>query len=75
LYPTGEEFREYLHDISTKYNLDHHIQLNTDVTEMRWTEDDAQWEVELQHVVPSTGDLSTRIEKKSLASQVASLSS
>jgi hypothetical protein len=60
LYPTGEEFREYLYDISAKYNLDQHIQLNTDVTEMRWTEDDAQWEVELQHLVPSAGDLSTR---------------
>jgi cation diffusion facilitator CzcD-associated flavoprotein CzcO len=60
LYPTGEEFREYLHHISDKYNLGPHIQLNTDVTELRWIEADAQWEVTLQHLVPGTGDLSTR---------------
>jgi cation diffusion facilitator CzcD-associated flavoprotein CzcO len=36
------------------------IQLNTDVKEVRWVEADAQWEVTLQHLVPGTGDLSTR---------------
>ncbi|KAA8620262.1 monooxygenase [Pyrenophora tritici-repentis] len=60
LYPTGEEFREYLHDITARYQLAPHIQLNTDVKELRWIESDGQWEVTLQHLVPGVGDLSTR---------------
>jgi cation diffusion facilitator CzcD-associated flavoprotein CzcO len=60
LYPTGEEFRQYLDDIAKKYKLSSHIQLNTDVKELRWVEADTQWEVTLQHLVPGTGDLSTR---------------
>ncbi|KAI4699302.1 hypothetical protein J4E81_005196 [Alternaria sp. BMP 2799] len=54
------EFREYLNEISGRYQLNSHIQLNTDVKELRWIEADAQWEVTLQHLVPGTGDLSTR---------------
>jgi cation diffusion facilitator CzcD-associated flavoprotein CzcO len=60
LYPTGEEFRHYLNDITGEYNLASHIQLDTDVKELRWVEVDAQWEITLQHLVPGTGDLSTR---------------
>jgi hypothetical protein len=59
LYPTDKEFREYLHDITAKYQLEQHTQLITDVKELRWIEADAQWKVTLQHLVPGAGDLST----------------
>jgi cation diffusion facilitator CzcD-associated flavoprotein CzcO len=58
LYPGGEEFQEYLQQVTDKYQLGPHIQLNTDVAELRWVEADAEWEVTLHHLIPGTGELS-----------------
>lgn len=43
-----------------KYQINDKIQLNTDVTELRWLEDEEQWEVLLTHMAPGAGDLSSR---------------
>ena len=67
MYPTGVEFREYLHDVAAKHKLQQHFQLNADVKELRWKEADAQWEITLQHLDPGTGDLSTADREARLA--------
>ena len=44
-------------DVCEKYQIVDKIQFNTDVKELRWIEDDEEWEVTLLHLVPGTGDL------------------
>ena len=43
------------------------IQLNTDVSEIRWLEGEELWEVTLLHMVPGTGDLSANERRKIIA--------
>ncbi|KAL8654097.1 MAG: hypothetical protein Q9210_001725 [Variospora velana] len=57
------DFVKYLLDVAAKYQLVDKIQLNTDVTELRWLDADAVWEVTLTHLVPGTGDLSAADRK------------
>ncbi|KAI4269083.1 MAG: hypothetical protein L6R38_007605 [Xanthoria sp. 2 TBL-2021] len=63
LYPSGSDFVKYLLDVAAKYQLVDKIQLNTDVTELRWLDAEAVWEVTLTHLVPGTGDLSAADRK------------
>jgi cation diffusion facilitator CzcD-associated flavoprotein CzcO len=58
LYPTGEEFRKYLHDVVDKFDLADKIQLNTGVLNLRYIEEDSEWEVTLSHLATGTGDWS-----------------
>lgn len=58
VYPTGEEIMEYLQGVCDKFQINDKIQVNTDVTEMRWLEEEELWEVVLTHMAPGTGDLS-----------------
>lgn len=44
------------------------IQLNTDINEIRWIEDEEEWEVTLTHLVPGTGDLTTAERNEIVAS-------
>ena len=44
------------------------VQCNTDVTELRWLEDEHVWQAKLLHMVPGTGDLSRR-ERESLINE------
>ncbi|KAF1953085.1 FAD/NAD(P)-binding domain-containing protein [Byssothecium circinans] len=69
LYPDGSEFRQYLETTAAKFDLKPHIQLNTDVTDLRWISDVSQWEATLTHLVPGAGDLSTRERETKISSQ------
>lgn len=51
---------EYLHGVCDKFQINDKIQVNTDVTEMRWLEEEELWEVVLTHMAPGTGDMSRR---------------
>jgi cation diffusion facilitator CzcD-associated flavoprotein CzcO len=55
-------------DVCERYQIVDKIQLNTDVKELRWIEDDQEWEVTLSHLVPGTGDLAQH-ERDRLAAQ------
>lgn len=59
-FPPGPEIIKYLHDVCVKYQIVDKIQLNTDVAEMLWLEEEKVWEVTLVHMAPGTGDLSAR---------------
>ena len=43
------------------------IQLNTEVAELRWLEEEELWEATLQYLAPGTGDLSTKERRKLIA--------
>ncbi|KAL8944479.1 MAG: hypothetical protein Q9211_000576 [Gyalolechia sp. 1 TL-2023] len=60
LHPEGPEIYKYLEDICEKFQLVDKIQVNTDVSELRWLEDGQVWEATLTHMVPGTGDLSAK---------------
>ncbi|KAF7715855.1 Uncharacterized protein PECH_008512 [Penicillium ucsense] len=59
LHPSGPEIAQYLADVCEKYQIVDKIQFHTDVRELRWIEEDEEWEVLLSHLVPGTGDLSS----------------
>ena len=60
---------EYLQGICNRYQLNDKIQLNTDVTEMRWLEDEELWEVQLTHLVAGAGDLSSKDRQQRVRDQ------
>lgn len=51
-----------------KYQIVDKIQFNTDVKELRWIEEDEEWEVTLSHLVPGAGDLA-QAERDRIAGQ------
>lgn len=63
-YPGGPEIVEYFQHVCDKYQLNDKIQFNTDVTEIRWREDEELWEVRLTHLLPGLGDLSSKEREK-----------
>jgi 4-hydroxyacetophenone monooxygenase len=46
--PKGPEMRDYLIDVSHRYNLRPHIRFNTAVISMRWDTEEALWLVEIE---------------------------
>ncbi|KAL8736242.1 MAG: hypothetical protein Q9166_000397 [cf. Caloplaca sp. 2 TL-2023] len=67
LHPGGAEIYKYLSHITEKYRFVDKIQVNTDVSELRWLEDERLWEVTLTHMVPGTGDLSRKVINQRIA--------
>ncbi|MCJ1475616.1 hypothetical protein MMC13_004279 [Lambiella insularis] len=59
-FPPGPEIIKYFHDVCDRYQITDKIQLNTDVAEMLWLEEQQVWEVTLQHMATGAGDLSAR---------------
>lgn len=68
-YPEGDEIVDYLQGVCDKYQLNDKIQFNTDVTEIRWLEDEELWEVRLTHLAPGLGDLSFKDRQKRVKEQ------
>lgn len=66
-HPPGPEITSYLHDVCEKYHLVDKIQLNTDVSEVKWLEDEELWETTLLHMTPGTGDLSYKERQRIMA--------
>ncbi|MCJ1354486.1 MAG: hypothetical protein MMC33_004475 [Icmadophila ericetorum] len=63
-YPPGAEIVQYLHGVCQEYQITDKIQLNTDVSEVRWLETEKLWELTLVYLVPGTGDLSAKDRQK-----------
>lgn len=55
--------------VCNNYRLNDKIQLNTEVTELAWLEDEELWEVHLTHLVPSAGDLSAKDRQQRIKDQ------
>ena len=48
-----------MYDVCARFQILDKIQVNTDVTGIRWIEEDNEWEVTLSHMAPAAGDLSS----------------
>lgn len=66
IHPPGDEIAGYLADVCEQYQIVDKIQFHTDVKQLKWVEEDEEWEVTLSHLVPGTGDLS-QYERDQLA--------
>lgn len=66
-FPPGSEIVQYLQEVCEKYQITDKIQLNTDVEECRWLEDEKVWEVTLRHLVAGMGDLGSKDRQRVLA--------
>jgi cation diffusion facilitator CzcD-associated flavoprotein CzcO len=66
LHPSGPEISKYLYNVCEQFKILDKIQLDTDVTSVRWLDDEEEWELVLEYMAPGAGDLSVR-ERKALA--------
>ena len=66
-HPPGPEIVRYLQGVCEKYRIVDKIQLDTDVSEVRWLEDEELWEATLLHMMPGTGDLSSKERQRIIA--------
>ena len=64
IYPSGQDYVKYLYNIAERHRILDKIQLNTDVTEIRYVEEESEWEVKLSYLLPGMGDLSARERQK-----------
>jgi 4-hydroxyacetophenone monooxygenase len=44
-FPAGPEYRAYLTGLAEKHELTEHFHVNSDVTQLKWLEDDQVWEL------------------------------
>lgn len=58
MYPTGPEIVRYLQDVAEKYAIIDKIQVNTDITDCHWNNEEGLWNLTLQHLAVGVGDLS-----------------
>jgi cation diffusion facilitator CzcD-associated flavoprotein CzcO len=59
-YPPGPEIYNYVQDVCDRFNLTDKIGLNTDIRKCRWLKDEEVWEVQVAHMKPGMGDLSSK---------------
>lgn len=63
-HPPGREIVRYYHEVCEKYEITDKFELNTDIEECRWLEEEQQWEVKLCRMVAGMGDLSSKDRQK-----------
>ena len=63
-YPPGREISNYHHEVCESYNITDKFQLNTDIQQCTWLEDEKIWEIRLQHLAVGMGDLSSKERAK-----------
>lgn len=66
IHPSGSEISQYLYNVCARFRILDKIQINTDVTSIRWLDQDEEWELILEHLAPHVGDLPS-VERKALA--------
>jgi cation diffusion facilitator CzcD-associated flavoprotein CzcO len=59
-FPPGIEIVKYYHEVCQKYRITDKIELNTDIEECKWLEDEQLWQVKLRRMVAGMGDLSSK---------------
>ncbi|KAF2002902.1 FAD/NAD(P)-binding domain-containing protein [Amniculicola lignicola CBS 123094] len=63
-HPPGAEIVKYYHEVCQKYQITDKFEVNTDVEQCTWLEDEKIWEVRLRRMVAGMGDLSSKDRKK-----------
>lgn len=67
VYPSGQDIVKYLHRVASKFQIVDKIQLNTEVTGLRWLESEKLWEATLSYMAPGTGDLGEKQRREYIA--------
>ncbi|KAF2030110.1 FAD/NAD(P)-binding domain-containing protein [Setomelanomma holmii] len=63
-HPPGAEIVAYYHEVCEKYQITDKIELNTDIEQCKWLEDEQLWEVTLRRMAAGMGDLSAKDRAK-----------
>lgn len=63
-YPPGREIVQYYHQVCESYSITDKVELNTDVEQCTWLEQEQLWEVKLRRMVAGMGDLSWKDRMK-----------
>jgi cation diffusion facilitator CzcD-associated flavoprotein CzcO len=65
-HPPGAEIVRYYHEVCEKYQITDKIELNTDIEQCRWLEDEQLWEVTIRRMAAGMGDLSAKDRMKAV---------
>lgn len=68
-FPSGKEIAEYLADVCAKFEIVDKLQFHTEVTELKWLEDEEEWELTITHLVPGAGDWSETERQDKIAAE------
>lgn len=68
-FPSGKEIADYLADVCAKFEIVDKLQFHTEVTELRWLEDEEEWELTITHLVPGAGDWSEAERRDKIAAE------
>ncbi|KAF2131583.1 FAD/NAD(P)-binding domain-containing protein [Dothidotthia symphoricarpi CBS 119687] len=63
-HPPGSEIVQYYHEVCEKYKITDKFELNTDIVQCTWLEDEQLWEVKTRRMVAGMGDLSEKDRMK-----------
>jgi cation diffusion facilitator CzcD-associated flavoprotein CzcO len=63
-HPPGPEIVRYYHEVCEKYKITDKIELNTDIEQCRWLENEQLWEVTIRRMAAGMGDLSAKDRMK-----------
>ncbi|KAF1972879.1 FAD/NAD(P)-binding domain-containing protein [Bimuria novae-zelandiae CBS 107.79] len=63
-YPPGREIVRYYHEVCESYKITDKFELNTDVEQCTWLEDERLWEIRLRRMVVGMGYLSGKDRAK-----------
>ncbi|KAI7978634.1 hypothetical protein EIK77_006969 [Talaromyces pinophilus] len=66
-FPSGKEIAEYLADVCAKFEIVDKLQFHTEVMELKWLEDEEEWELTITHLVPGAGDWSEAERQEKIA--------
>jgi cation diffusion facilitator CzcD-associated flavoprotein CzcO len=66
-HPPGPEIVQYYHEVCEQYQITDKIELNTDIEQCKWLEDEQLWEVTIRRMAAGMGDLSAKDRKKAVA--------
>ncbi|KAF2267050.1 FAD/NAD(P)-binding domain-containing protein [Lojkania enalia] len=71
-HPPGREIVQYYHKVCQQYKITDKFELNTDVEQCRWLEDEQMWEITLRRLVSGMGDISSKGRSKVMEEKGAS---
>jgi cation diffusion facilitator CzcD-associated flavoprotein CzcO len=67
LFSTGAEIVRYFWNVCNAYQISDKIQFDTDVTELRWLDDEQVWEVSIAYLLPGKGDMTQKEREELIA--------
>ncbi|KAH3918183.1 hypothetical protein HBI56_144170 [Parastagonospora nodorum] len=63
-HPPGKEIVRYYHQVCERFKITDKIELNTDIEECRWLEEEQLWQVTIRRMTAGMGDLSAKDRAK-----------